>query len=160
MKNSTLKFLLLVSVILNAVILATVGYSYYQHTCRRGIPFGPERRQFLRKELSLTPAQTDLLMKQQQAFHARISAMKQQIFQQRLQLLNLMQADKPDMKQIDQSIEGIGDMQENIEKAVVSHIMDVKTHLNTNQQKKFFGFIKSIITRREHEGYGPHGPRR
>ncbi len=160
MKNSTLKFLLLVSVILNIAILATLGYSYYQHTCRQPVPFGPARRAFLMKELSLTPEQADLLMNNQQVFHAKITAMKQQLFQKRLQLLNLMQAAQPDTQKIEQSIEAMGDMQENIEKAVVSHIMEVKTILNTDQQKKFFGFIENIITKRQDGRRGPHGPHR
>ena len=160
MKNSTLKFLLLLSVILNIAILGTVGYSYYRNTCNRPVPFGPGRRAFLMKELSLSPEQADLMIKNQQSFHSQIDTMRQQIFKDRLQLLNLMQSDKPDTKKIDQTIEEIGDMQEGIQKTIVAHIIEVKTILNKDQQKKFFGFIENIVTRREDGRRGPHGPNR
>ncbi len=160
MKNSTLKFLLLLSVILNMAVLGTVGFLYYRHTGNEPAPFGPGRRAFLMKELTLNSDQADLLMKNQQSFHAQIRAMKQTLFQKRLQLLNLMQTDKPDPKKIEYTIEAIGDVQENIEKTVVSHIMEVKTILNNDQQKKFFGFIENIMAKREKRGPGPHGPNR
>ena len=156
MKNSTLKFLLLLSVILNIAILGTVGYSYYRNTCNRPFPFGPGRRAFLMKELSLNPGQANLMIKNQQSFHSQIDTMRQQIFKKRLLLLNLMKSDNPDTKKIDRTIEEIGDMQEGIQKTIVAHIIGVKTILNKDQQKKFFGFIENIITRREDGRRGPH----
>ena len=160
MKNSVLKFILLLSLILNIAILGSIGYSYYRNTCSRPLPFGPGRRAFLMKELSLNQRQADLMIKNQQAFHAQIDSMRQQIFKKRLQLLDLMQSDKPDTKEIDQTIEAIGDIQEDIQKTIVAHIIEVKTILNQDQQKKFFGFIENIITRREDGRRGPHGPNR
>ncbi len=158
MKNSTLKFLLLTSAILNIAVLGSVGYSYYQHSFRKPAPFGPGRRAFLVKELSLNPGQADLLIKNQQSFHLQIDTIRQQILLKRITLLNLMKSDKPDTTKIDQTISDIGDMQEDIQKKIVAHIIEVKAMLNKDQQKKFFGLIETIITKRENGRHGPHGP--
>jgi Spy/CpxP family protein refolding chaperone len=158
MKNSTLKFLLLISVILNIAVLGTVGYSYYQHSLRKPAPFGPGRRAFLARELSLNPDQVTVLEKNEQAFHNQIDAMRQQILLKRIALLNLMKSDKPDTKKIDQTISDIGNMQEGIQRKIVAHIIEVKTMLNNEQQKQFFGLIETIITKREDGRHGPHGP--
>ncbi len=160
MKNSTLKFLLLISVILNVAILGTIGYSYYMNSFHKSLSFGPGRRTFLVKELSLNPEQANTLIKDEQSFHDDIDKMRQQIFIKRLELLDLMKSEKPDTKKIDQTISDIGKMQEDIQKKIVAHIIEVKTILNKDQQKKFFGLIKTIITKREDGKRGPHGPNR
>jgi Spy/CpxP family protein refolding chaperone len=160
MKNSTLKFLLLISVILNIAILGTIGYSYYRNSSNMPAPSGPGRRAFLIKELSLNPEQAELLVKNEQSFHDEIDNMRQQIFLKRLELLNLMKSDKPDTKKIDQTISDIGNMQEGIQRKIVAHIIEVKTMLNNEQQKQFFGLIETIITKREDGRHGPRGPHR
>ncbi len=161
MKNSTLKFILLLSVALNIVILGTVGYSYYRNSLHMPAPFGPGkgRRAFLIRELSLNPDQAKALEENEQSFHDEIDKTREQIFQKRMKLLNLMRADKPDKKEINQIISEIGDMQESIQQKIVAHIIVVKAILNKDQQKKFFGLIENAITKRE-GGHGPHGPRR
>ncbi len=158
MKNSTLKFLLLISVILNVAILGTIGYSYYMNSFHKPLPFGPGRRGFLVKELALNPEQANALIKDEQSFHDDIDSMRKQIFLKRLELLNLIKSDNPDTKKIDQTISDIGSMQEDIQKKITAHIIEVKTILNKDQQKKFFGLIETIITKREDGKHGPHGP--
>ncbi|MGB9735807.1 MAG: Spy/CpxP family protein refolding chaperone [bacterium] len=156
MKNSTLKFLLLISVILNIVILASVFYSYYTRRYYAQVPF--RRHALLVKELSLTPVQERLFEEKEKTFFTDIDTLRKQIFVKRIELLNLMEADQPDMKKIHQTIADIGSMQEAIQQKVVNHLIGVKSILNKEQQKKFFKILEGIITKREYNGHGYHGP--
>jgi Spy/CpxP family protein refolding chaperone len=160
MKNSTLKFILLISVALNIAILGAVFYSYYGNPLHMLVPFGhgPGKRAFLVRELSLNPDQAKVWEENEQSFHGDIDKIRQQIFQKRMALLDLMRADKPDEKGINRIISEIGDMQESIQKKIVAHIIEVKAMLNKDQQKKFFGLIENAITKKE-DRHAPHGPR-
>ncbi len=146
-----MKFLLIASVVLNIVILGTVGYFYWQNA-PGPVPRAPGKHgrfAVLVKELSLSPAQAQRMKAKWRVFHGGIVKDKQRMFQQRMELLGLMRADNPDLQAIDRNIEDIGDTQEGIEKLVAAHILEVKALLNKDQQKKFFDLIDKFMTRKE-----------
>jgi Spy/CpxP family protein refolding chaperone len=157
MKNSTIKFLLLVSVILNIAILITVLYLHYNRSFPVPFVSGHRRSEFLIKELSLSPEQARLFEQKEEVFFKQINQKRKQLFLKRLELLNLTKSDKPDTKKIDQTIKDISSMQEDIQRTVIAHIIDIKSLLNKEQQKKFFNLLETIITQKE-DGRGvPHG---
>ncbi|MCL4558534.1 MAG: periplasmic heavy metal sensor [Deltaproteobacteria bacterium] len=157
MKSSALKFLLLVSVSLNIAILGTAGYRYYKNSPYRVFRRGSEhgRYAFLVKELSLSPDQAKVMEEKGRLFHKDIVGAKQQMFQKRMALINLMRSDTPDTKAIDRAISAIGDMQESIQRRIVAHILQVKSFLNRDQQKRFFDMIEKFMARKE-DRQGPH----
>lgn len=157
MKNSTVKFLLLISVLLNIAIFVTILYSYYNRSSYEPFLPGQGRGKFLIKELSLSPEQTKIFEQKEQSFFREINDKRKQIFLKRLDLLNLLKSDKPDTEKINQTIKEIGDMQEDIQRTVIAHIIEVKSILNKEQQRKFFDLLKTIIMRKENERHGEHG---
>ncbi len=101
---------------------------------------------FLVKELSLTPDQAKAIVEKRNILSNKITKDKQQIFQKRMELINALRADKPDMKVIHQDISEIRNMQEDIQNMIVAHILDEKTILNKAQQKKLFDLIQRVIS--------------
>ncbi len=157
MKSSTLKFLLMLSLVLNIAILGTAGYLYYKnspyHLFRTGRKHG--RYAFLVKELSLTPDQANTMEEKGRLFHKELDAAKRQMFQKKMALLSLIRSDNPDTEAINQTISSIGDMQESIQRRIVTHILEVKTLLDRDQQKRFFDLIDKFMARREdRQGHG------
>ncbi|MCL4479234.1 MAG: periplasmic heavy metal sensor [Deltaproteobacteria bacterium] len=149
MKNSTLKFILLISVLFNISILITMGYVYSKHIEYRTSGWKPNMERFNRflvKELSLTPDQAKAIVEKRNILSNKITKDKQQIFQKRMELINALRADKPDMKVIHQDISEIRNMQEDIQNMIVAHILDEKTILNKAQQKKLFDLIQRVIS--------------
>lgn len=154
MKNSTLKFLLLLSVLLNIIILVSVLYFYYAHNYYKSIPL--RRYALFAKELSLTPQQERLFEVKEKTFFTDIDGLRQQIFKKRIELLNLMKSDHPDTKKINQVISEISNTQSLIQQKVVNHLIDVKSILNKQQQEKFFKILDGIISRKENNRHGFH----
>ena len=56
-------------------------------------------------------------------------------------LLTLMRADNPDGKAIEATIASINKAQEEMQKTVVSHMLEFKSMLDKDQQKKFMDMI-------------------
>ncbi len=157
MKNSTLKFILLISVLFNISILITVGYVYRKHNEYYMSGWKPNKERFNRflvKELSLTPDQAKAIVEKRNILSNQITKDKQQIFQKRMELINALRADKPDMKVIHQDISEIRNMQEDIQNKIVAHILDEKTILNKAQQKKLFDLIQRVISNKADRRFG------
>jgi Spy/CpxP family protein refolding chaperone len=149
MRNSILKFALAASLILNISILATAGYMYYKQSDYWVSPFGAKMKKdrFLFEELSLRPEQLKTMKERAMDFRAEIDRRRKEIAEKRLAMLNLMRADIPDKEAIDTAISDISRMQEEMQRVVATHILEEKTTLDKNQQKKFLDLIENAMTK-------------
>jgi hypothetical protein len=149
MKNSTLKFILAVSLILNISILATAGYVYYRQSDYWISPFGVKMKKdrFLFEELSLKPEQLKSMKEKAVNFRGEIDRRRKEIAEKRLVMLNLMRADIPDKKALDTTISDISRVQEDMQRVVAMHILEEKATLDKDQQKKFLDLIENAMTK-------------
>jgi hypothetical protein len=149
MTNSTLKFVLAASLILNISILATAGYVYYKQSDYWVSPCGVKikKDRFLFEELSLRPEQLKTMKERAMDFRAEIDKRRKEIAGKRVTMLNLMRADIPDKKAIDSAISDISRMQEEMQRVVALHILEEKATLDKAQQKKFLDLIKNAMTK-------------
>jgi len=154
MKNSLLKFTLAASLILNLTVLATAGYHYYKQSRTWVSPFGKvmEKDRFLFEELSLNPNQMAAMKKEAQLFRAEIDRRRQEIDAKRKELVARMRDQNPDKKAIDRTIKEISGKQEEMQRMIVGHMLEVKSSLDAGQQRKFFDLIE-----RNMGGGGPMG---
>ena len=139
MKNNVLRYLLLVSVLLNLTILGTVGYRYYQKAAYWTSPFGHtiKKDHFLFEELALQSTQTEAMRKRAMPFRAEIDGQRADIAQQRKNLVALMRQERPDMDAIGGRIAGISTVQEAMQRKVVTHLLEEKALLSKEQQGNF-----------------------
>jgi len=151
MKNSTLKFILAASLILNISILATAGYVYFKQSDYWVTPFGVKMKKgrFLFEELSLKPDQLKAMKDRAINFRAEIDRKRKEIAEKKLVMLNLMRADVPDKKAIDAAIADISKMQEEMQRLVAMHILEEKAILDKDRQRKFLDLIENAMTKED-----------
>jgi Spy/CpxP family protein refolding chaperone len=159
MKNSTLKFLLLISVILNISFLGAAGYQYYRKSTYWTSPFGyrVEKGHFLFEELSLGPNQMKTMRETATKFRAIVDEKRQAVASKRKELITLMRQDNPDRKAIAAIVSEISGMQEEMQRMIAMHMLDMKAGLDREQQKKFLDLIDNAMTEGRQMGFPPMG---
>ncbi len=163
MKDNILKYTLIVSLLMNFSFLGTAAYTHYkQSRYYRSAPFvGPggfpvRSGQFgagmpagcLFEELSLEPEQVKVFQQKAVIFHEDLDKKKREVDRLRVSLITLMRADNPDNKAIEATISRINRIQEDMQKTVVSHMLEFKSMLDKDQQKKFLDLIQNATGRR------------
>lgn len=150
MKNNILKFVLIVSLLLNISFLGTAAYTYYKQAHYLASPFigrgGIPGMLF--EELSLKPEQVKEFRQRAAVFHQGINTKRQEVDQLRVSLLTLMRADQPDSTTIEATIGKINMEQNEIQKMVVTHMLEFKSMLDKGQQKKFLDMIQGAMEQR------------
>lgn len=158
MKNSTLKFLLFASLILNISFLGAAGYQYYyKQSAYWTSPFGTKMKKgsFLFEELSLKPEQAKAMRDKAIPFREEIDRKRREIALKRKELINLLRADGPDTKAIDSTISQISRMQEEMQRKVTIHMLEEEALLDKDQQKKFLDLIENAMTEGRQMGCPP-----
>lgn len=154
MKNNVLKFILILSLLLNASMLGSAAYTHYNQSRHETRPLGcglqksgGQVRNYLFEELSLKPDQLRTMHQKASAFHTDLNRKGREIDQKRAFLVNLMRATSPDAKAIDATIAEINRLQLNIQQTAVVHMMEFKGMLDTDQQKKFLALIEGAMAK-------------
>jgi Spy/CpxP family protein refolding chaperone len=159
MKNNLLKYILVLSLLLNFSLLGAAGYAYYQQNRYRTFPFGYGAQgrvpagsmihSHLFEALSLKPEQRNLFEQKALLFHEALDKKREEVDRLRNSLFELMGAEHPDSKAIEAAIAEINGVQEDMQKMVVSHMLEFKSMLDKDQQRKFFALIEGAMTRRQ-----------
>ena len=144
MKSNILKFALAASLVLNVTIFATAGYRYYTQSRMWVSPFGKvmAKDKFLFEELSLKPEQMTAMKKEAVLFRAEIDKRRLDIDAKRQELVALLRDKNTDKKAIDAVIRTISGKQEEMQRMVVGHMLEMKSSLDEGQQRKFFDLIE------------------
>ena len=160
MKDSILKYILIVSLLMNFSLLGAAAYTHYRqihyhHTAPFFEPGGtpgphaPCGPDMFFDALSLKPEQVKLFQQKAVMFHADLNKKRQEVDSLRGSLLALMRADNPDGKAIEATIAHINKEQEQMQKTVVSHMLEFKSMLDRDQQKKFMVMIEGAMGERK-----------
>ena len=148
MKNSALKFLLLISLILNISFLGAAGYQYYKKSTYWTSPFGYkiQKGHFLFEELSLRSDQLKTMRETATKFRAIIDEKRQAVASKRKELIALVRQDNPDRNAIAAVVSKISGVQKEMQRVIVMHMLDMKASLDKEQQKKFLDLIENAMT--------------
>ena len=161
MKNSLLKFALAASLILNLTVFTTAGYHYYQQPRTWVSPFGKvmEKNKFIFEELSLKPDQLAEMKSKAMAFRAEIDRRRQVIDARRKELVTLLRDQNPNKKAIDATIKEISGKQEEMQRMIAGHMLEIKSFLDDSQQRKFFDLVERNMAGSGQMSCPPaHGP--
>ncbi len=155
--NRTLKFTLIISLVLNLAFLTAAGYTYYRQSRTWISPFGVkmEKGRFLFEELSLKPEQLKALKERTIPFRAEIDKRRMDIAEKRKELIMLLRADRPDRKAVDAVIAEISGMQQEMQRKIAAHMLEIKASLDRGQQQKFFDLIESAMAEGTQAGCAP-----
>ena len=159
MKNNRLKYVLVLSLLLNFSFLGAAGYTHYQQgryraaPCGYGVqeraPVGSSKQPHLFEALALKPEQRKLFEQKAQLFHETLDQKGERVDRLRESLIELMAADHPDRKAIETTIAQINGVQQEMQKMIVAHMLEFKSMLSQDQQKKFFDLIQGAMAGRQ-----------
>jgi Spy/CpxP family protein refolding chaperone len=160
MKNNLLKYLLVLSLLLNFSFLGAAGYTYYQRNRYPSAPFGygppgrvpvgsPSIHPHLFEALSLSAEQRKVFEQKAVLFHEALDKKREEVDRLRTSLFGLMRAESPNSKTIEATISEINRVQEDMQKLVVAHMLQFKSMLNEDQQRKFFDLIQGAMATRQ-----------
>ena len=149
MRRNFWRFVLAISLALNLSFLITVGYMHFKQSQYRTTPFGGkiEKNKFLFEELSLRPEQMEKMKERSLLFRKEVDGKRNAIAEKKRKLFTLIGENQPETPAIDAAIDEISSMQEDLQKRVVQHILETKSLLNKEQQKKFLDLIENTMHR-------------
>jgi len=159
MKNNRFKYVLVLSLLLNVSFLGAAGYTHYQQTRYRAAPCGysiegrtprySSNQPHLFEALSLNPEQRRLFEQKAQLFHQALDKKGADVDRLRERLIGLMLAVQPDNQAIETTIAEINGVQQEMQKMIVAHMLEFKSMLSREQQKKFFDLIQGSLASRQ-----------
>jgi Spy/CpxP family protein refolding chaperone len=148
MRSNWLIFVLVLSIAINAAVLATTGYHYYVSTSAKTLapcPVSPGDSH-LYQSLGLSKAQLSKMEPLAQKFHGHLAELGTAMEGKRELLVNLLAKDG-DPASIENVRKEMAGIQDEIQKEVISHITETKKILDPDQQQHFFDLMKQGMNR-------------
>jgi len=157
MRSKWLVFSLILSLAINTAVLATIGYHYYRNTCF--VPSTPcpmlPGDSHLYQSLDLSKDQLSKMEPAAQKFHRHLAELGSAMERRRELLIDLI-ATKGDSAAVENLRKEMAGIQDEIQREVISHIMEIKKILDLKQQQRFFDLMKQAMA----AGKGPQLTRR
>jgi len=148
MKSKWLIFILILSLAINAGILVSMGYHYYVNASTPSsapCPMSPGDSH-LYQSLGLSKAQLSKMEPIAQKFHARLAELGARMEGKKETLTDLLQKES-DPASIENLRKEMAGIQDEIQREVISHIMESKKILDPIQQQRFFDLMRQSMTR-------------
>jgi Spy/CpxP family protein refolding chaperone len=146
MKSKWLIFVLVLSLAINAAVLATTGYHYYLTASTKTLapcPVSPGDGH-LYQSLGLSDAQLSKMDPLAQKFHERLAELGAAMEGKRELLIDLL-AKGGDPASIENLRREMASIQDEIQQEVISHIIETKKILDPKQQQRFFDLMKQSM---------------
>jgi Spy/CpxP family protein refolding chaperone len=143
MKKNLVILFLAVLTIVNIAALATIAYHRFQP--KR--PFPPMGQtdtpgSFIKRELDLNEEQAKEFESQDKRFREATKPILDLLEAKRKDLMEEVAAEEPNRDKLDRLTEEIGTLQMTLEKNITMHLLQTKSLLTPDQQKKFFSLFK------------------
>jgi len=146
MRSKWLIFALVLSLAINAAVLATTGYHYYLTAFTKTLvpcPVSPGDGH-LYQSLGLSEAQLSKMEPLARKFHSRLAELGALMEGKRELLVDLLTKNE-DPASIENLRKEMAGIQDQIQKEVISHIVETKKILDTKQQQRFFDLMKQSM---------------
>ena len=140
--------ILILSLAINAGVLVSMGYHYYVNASTPSsapCPMSPGDSH-LYQSLGLSNVQLSKMGPLAQKFHARLAELGALMEEKKETLTDLLQKDG-DPASIENLRKEMAGIQDDIQKEVISHIMESKKILDPIQQQRFFDLMRQSMTR-------------
>lgn len=129
--------ILILSLGLNIGIIVTFGHHWFmEREFRKGPGESRWLKDKMKKELNLTDEQVKFMEQDRAALRQEIKVIREELQKKRSELFTQVNAEKVDNQKIDQLINDITQLQVKVEKGIIGHLLNMKTHLTPEQQKK------------------------
>jgi hypothetical protein len=151
MKNRWMGLLLILSLTINMGVIVVVGYNSYHHS-PQALPatdLETEKSHHFFHVLGLSKSQTTEMESMAALFHNQLKKLYSTMEIKKDLLIKLLSQKGVTLSQAEQIQKQITMIQENIQLVVISHLLDIKTILNDNQQKHFFELLQTSMNSQE-----------
>ena len=147
MKHRGIVMILVLSLAVNAAALAVAGHNYYRKTSlsTRAASPSPEKEHHFYQALQLTQAQVAKIDPMAKSFHGRLESLHSAMGAKRDLMVSLLGQENVAHNEIEKLREDMAAIQDNIQKIVISHILDVRAILDSNQQDRFFTLLRKSM---------------
>ena len=148
MRSKWLTVVLFLSLAINAGVLATMGYHYYHNaslTSSAPCPLSPGDSH-LYQSLGLSNLQLSKMEPLAKKFHGRLAELGVLMEEKKETLTDLLQKDS-DPASIEALRKEMAGIQDEIQREVISHIIETKKILDAKQQERFFDLMRRSMTR-------------
>lgn len=140
-KNLLILFLVLLTIV-NVAALATIAF----HRFRPNRPFHPMEppqppREFIKQQLGLTEEQAQKFESHMERFRAQTAPILDSLRAKRTELMEEMSAEKPSVAALDRLTEEIGALEIGLKKKAITHMLEGRSFLTSEQQKRFFSLF-------------------
>jgi Spy/CpxP family protein refolding chaperone len=158
MRPKWLEILLLLSLAINAGVLATTGYYYYRNASMAPsapCPVSPGDGH-LYQSLGLSDTQSSKMEPLAQKFHGQLGKLGAEMEERKRTLVDLLQKEgaPESVESLRKEMAGI---QDEIQKEVIAHISELKKILNPKQQELFFDLMRENMTCAQSPSLPAHG---
>ncbi len=149
MKNKWIAMILVLSLAMNAAVLAAAGYGYYHNRSRPTAAGGqsPEGDHHFYEMLGLTPAQLEKMTPMAASFHERLKSLHSGMDKKKAAMIGLLAGESVALNRIEALRKEMAAIQDEIQKTVIAHVLDVKAVLDPDQQERFFDLLRQSMTR-------------
>jgi len=148
MRSKWLIIILFLSLAVNAGVVVTLGYHYYRNTSQKAsapCPMSPGDSH-LYQSLGLSKAQLSEMEPLAQKFHSHLAELGARMEAKKEALTDLLQKES-DPASIENLRKEMAGIQDEIQKEVISHIMESKKILDPIQQQRFFDLMRQSMAR-------------
>ena len=148
MRSKWLVLIFILSLAINAGVLVSMGYHFYVNASTPSsapCPMSPGDSH-LYQSLGLSKVQLSKMEPLAQKFHARLAELGTLMERKKETLTDLLQKDS-DPTSIENLRKEMAEIQDEIQKEVIVHIMESKKILDPNQQQRFFDLMRQSMTR-------------
>ncbi len=158
MRNKTLIGILIFSVALNAAVLASWGYQYYR--TRDAVSSGPcpftPQQHHLYQQLDLSQRQLQQLEPLAHEFHSRLAKLHTAMEIKKNRLVKLLSAGQVNPEGIEQVRREMAGIQQEVQKDIIEHILQIRKILTSEQQQRFFALLHKSL-QQEHNWFASAG---
>lgn len=144
MNNRWIAMILVVSLAMNAAVVAVTGYHYYGSRRQSATVVGHahDSEHHFYEELGLSTTQVKIMRPLAKLFHNRLKSLQSEMSGKKDLMVNLLEdVDEPPARIETLRLE-MAAVQDAIQETVIAHVLEVKKILDPDQQERFFDLLR------------------
>ena len=144
MKNRWIAMILVLSLAMNAAVLAVAGYNYYGSSRQptKTADHSHDMEQHFYKVLGLSTIQLEKMTPLADSFHDRLKNLHAKMVEKKDAMITLLGSEGESSTRIEALRKEMAAIQDSIQKTVITHVLDVKEILDSSQRKRFFDLLR------------------
>ena len=148
MRNRWVTMILVLSLAINAAVLAVAGYNYYGSSSQptTAAAHSSEGDHHFYEKLGLTPVQLAKMTPMAAAFHESLKSLHSEMDEKKDAMISLLGGEDVAPTRIEALRIEMAAIQDGIQKTVITHVLDVKQILDPNQRERFVDLLRRSMT--------------